>query len=377
MTTVSREDSAAPLKRLNENRVLFVTSDLGGVGGIPRYSRAILAALQAGSVNVSTVNLRLDGKTRHRVLAAVRSGAALLRIRPDVIVLSHVSLGPIGWIGRLLGSSYAVLAHGVEIWGPRTRRISRTLELAAAVWTNSRWTGRVLRERYPQAAPSVVLGGVVSSRFLEVKPSRPETFTVLSVANLDDLYYKGIDACLEAVAVVARTRPVRYVVVGAGRAAAEVGNRARALGVGDLVEVTEAVTDKELAAYYGRAHVAVLASRYREGAAPLGEGLGLVLLEAAAAGMAGVGANQGGSTDAVVDGVTGYLVEAGDTAALAEVLQTLADDPERCQLLGQNARRRVLESCTETAFGDRVNRALREVLDRDAAHTGSRQCVGS
>ncbi len=87
----------------------------------------------------------------------------------------------------------------------------------------------------------------------------------------------------------------------------------------------------DVAALYHQAHIAVLAS-YREG-------LPRSLVEAAACGRAIVTTDVPGCRDAVQAGVTGVLVPARDSDALARALLALVDDPARRQAMGRAGRR--------------------------------------
>jgi glycosyltransferase involved in cell wall biosynthesis len=71
------------------------------------------------------------------------------------------------------------------------------------------------------------------------------------------------------------------------------------------------------------------------------EGFGNVVIEAAALGVPCLGTRIVGLSDAVVDGETGVLVPAKDTAALGQALSALLTDESRRTSLGEAARRRV------------------------------------
>jgi phosphatidylinositol alpha-1,6-mannosyltransferase len=73
------------------------------------------------------------------------------------------------------------------------------------------------------------------------------------------------------------------------------------------------------------------------------EGLGLVFLEAGAAGTPVVGTRVGGIPDAVIHGETGYLVDPDSSDMLAETLIELIIDSEKARRLGEGGRRRVAE----------------------------------
>jgi len=74
----------------------------------------------------------------------------------------------------------------------------------------------------------------------------------------------------------------------------------------------------------------------------LREGFPNVPMEAAAMSLPVVAARVGGSTDAVVDGETGLLVEPRDASALAEALARLMNEPALAQRLGAQGRKRAL-----------------------------------
>ncbi len=93
------------------------------------------------------------------------------------------------------------------------------------------------------------------------------------------------------------------------------------------------VPHEELGPYYERASVVVVPSRR--------EGYGVVAREAMAYGRPVVATNVGGLPDAVEDGVTGLLVERGDSVALRTTLDRLLGDESLRRGLGSSARRAV------------------------------------
>jgi glycosyltransferase involved in cell wall biosynthesis len=76
------------------------------------------------------------------------------------------------------------------------------------------------------------------------------------------------------------------------------------------------------------------------------EGLPLSVLEAMAASLPVVASDAGGTREAVMDGQTGYLFAPGDAAALAQHLQSLAQDPVMAHHMGQQGRARVKQHFT-------------------------------
>lgn len=90
------------------------------------------------------------------------------------------------------------------------------------------------------------------------------------------------------------------------------------------------MTGKALGSAFASADAFVFPSRT--------ETLGLVLLEAMAAGCPVVAARSGGITDIVQDGVNGYLFDPNDDSGAIKATQTLLGNPEARETLRTNAR---------------------------------------
>jgi phosphatidylinositol alpha-1,6-mannosyltransferase len=68
------------------------------------------------------------------------------------------------------------------------------------------------------------------------------------------------------------------------------------------------------------------------------EGLGMVLLEAAACGVACVTGRSGGTPEAVIDGETGLVVDAHDGEELADAIVRLLEDSQTARRMGGGGR---------------------------------------
>jgi glycosyltransferase involved in cell wall biosynthesis len=88
------------------------------------------------------------------------------------------------------------------------------------------------------------------------------------------------------------------------------------------------------------------------------EGLGRVLLEAAAAGKPVVSTRTTGVVDVVVDGVTGILVPPRDAESLARATRKLLEDPQLASAMGARARRLIAEQFDNTIYLNRLNALL-------------------
>jgi len=73
------------------------------------------------------------------------------------------------------------------------------------------------------------------------------------------------------------------------------------------------------------------------------EGFGVVIIQAASAGIPSIGSRIYGVTDTIEDGITGFLFSAGDSEDLALKMKKFLDAPETIKRMGREARKRTLE----------------------------------
>ena len=162
-----------------------------------------------------------------------------------------------------------------------------------------------------------------------------ETPAILHVARLVEV--KGTEFLLRAVALL----PVRHaratlLVAGDGPLRHRLEVLATRLGIGERVRFLGALPHARVLALMRKAAVLVLPSvRTSTGRE---EGLGMVLLEAAASGVPAIGSRVGGIPEGIADGQTGFLVPERDPAALAERLAALLDDRNLRARMGAAAR---------------------------------------
>jgi phosphatidylinositol alpha-1,6-mannosyltransferase len=122
--------------------------------------------------------------------------------------------------------------------------------------------------------------------------------------------------------------------VGNGPYRAGLGRLASRLGVADSVVFTGPGSWQDLPAYYDAADVFAMPCRTRRHGLDV-EGLGIVYLEASAAGLPVIGGDSGGAPDAILPGESGYVVPGGDVAAVAGRLTQLLGDPAAAAAMGE------------------------------------------
>ena len=172
--------------------------------------------------------------------------------------------------------------------------------------------------------------------------------------------WKGQRTFLRAAAAVAAEVPdVQVAVVGdavvghEGDYAAELRALAHDLGIADFTTFAGHVDD--VASWYEALDVVVHASEEPEP-------FGLVLVEAMALGATVVATAGGGPLEIIEDGVSGLLVPARDSDAMARAVIDLLRDPARRARIGLEAARRA-ERFDESTMATAIAAVLREVVD--------------
>ena len=258
---------------------------------------------------------------------------------------------------RLCGVPYTVTVHGNEILNNRFRTpywtgwMHRVFDAASAVLcVSSATSGKILSvlgggEKL-QRKIRVVRNGVDPDRF--VAGAVPDVRgryglegkkIILTLARLVER--KGQDKLIEALPAIKREIPdVRYVICGKGSDEARLRRIAVEQGVSDEVVFAGFVPNEVRGAFYDACDVYAMPSREIPEKGDV-EGFGITYLEANAFGKPVIGGRSGGVAEAVIDGVTGLLVDPRDVNAIASACIRLLNDPDLAERLGRQGRDRV------------------------------------
>ena len=90
------------------------------------------------------------------------------------------------------------------------------------------------------------------------------------------------------------------------------------------------------------------------------EGLGIVYLEASACGLPVVAGDSGGAPDAVVQGVTGLVVDGTNNAQIASSIISLLNDPQKSQAMGAAGRQWIIDNWRWEIWSTRFNLLLEQ-----------------
>ena len=306
-------------------------------------------ALEAGGVPVDAIPMRadVDPVTFTRVLAYLGTH------RPTIL---HTHLVHADAYGQTAGTMAGVpvrlsTKHGFNefreghVFALGDRTIGALAHRQIAI---SRGLARYLAETEGFAEPDfeIVHYGIAPGP--EPKPYAGAAPRFLCVGRLIPI--KGHIVLLRAFRQALDARPdLRLDIAGRGVLEPGLKDLARELGLLDAVRFLGHVTPIQAAVENSFALVVP----------SLGEGFGMVALEAMERARPVIAASIGGLEDLVREGETGLLVPPGESAPLAEAMLTLANDPGRAAAMGRAARARAIERFPEDRCTERTEEVYR------------------
>ncbi len=359
---------------------MLLTDGFGGRGGIAKFNRDFLEALDACPLVEWIYALpRLISKPIEEAIpeavvydrkAARGRFSFLLRLasytwrhkRIDIVVCGHLHLLPAAWLmARLRGARLALIIHGIEAWAPSRKFVANWLArrvdtvIAVSHYSASefaRWS-KVPIERI-----------FILPNCVDLDTFRPQTRdaalleryglkahkVILTVGRMAlQERYKGFDEMIELMPCLLKRFPdVKYLIVGEGDGRPKLEAHAASLGVANQVIFAGQIPESEKVAHYNLADAFVLPST--------GEGFGIVLIEAAACGVPVIGSKTGGSREALRDGLLGRLVDPRKPNELIEAVTSVLQNPaprKRADGIDvfsvQNFRARVADWCQAQA----------------------------
>jgi phosphatidylinositol alpha-1,6-mannosyltransferase len=163
------------------------------------------------------------------------------------------------------------------------------------------------------------------------RPDRGTGIRLATAFRLADWRMKGLPQLVEAVTALGRP-DVCLTICGSGNPPSDL---LRLVSEYPWCVLRPGLSDDDLARELAAADLFVLATR--SGCGVVGEGFGLVLLEAQAAGTPVIAPAYGGSHEAYIEGVTGVAPADESVEALTRTLDDLLKDPARLAWMGGHA----------------------------------------
>ena len=341
-------------------RVLLLTPSRGLGGGIERYADTLEWAFTEQGVEYSRMDLRRSGPGGHAQLLGECRGWLRASDAPTRLILAHRALL---LVGSLLAREpsvrgISVVCHGSDVWGtrPRLRRHVENHLLrrpSVRVVAVSNFTAGALA----RGCLASVLPPGLSRPWFTTLVTASETprlagsaLRLITAFRLPDWRAKGLPELLAAITSLGRP-DICLTICGSGEPPAELLDLIRRH---PYCVLRAGLPDRELASQLAAADLFVLATRTKAGRHACGEGFGLVLLEAQAAGTPVVGPAYGGANDSYLDGITGVAPVDESAAALARTLAGLLGDPRRLVRMSQRAAQWAQEACTPESYPSRA-----------------------
>ncbi len=194
---------------------------------------------------------------------------------------------------------------------------------------------------------------------LRQQPPDPAGFTVLTVARLVEK--KGIRYLIEAMGILKdRFAHLNCRIIGDGPLRDDLEQRIRRLDLQNRIKITGYVPYASLGEEYRRAHCFVLPSltgRHGER-----DELSMVTKQALASGLPVITSDHAGIAETFKDGVHGILIPERNTAALADALARLIEDPSLAAGFAVNGRKLVEETFNVKKAVARLEEIYEEAL---------------
>ncbi|MBP3963072.1 glycosyltransferase family 4 protein [Paenibacillus lignilyticus] len=313
------------------------------------------------------VNLTSWGRLFRLVRRTLRSE------EPDVTLYGYVLIGFIGLLFRVFGGRrYVISTHGMDMLMFRrfmglNAIVKLILRNADGVLTNSHFTKKLV-EDYGVDPRRIGIVNPGVERVFEKQPIEYELarahglegkYVLLSVGRL--VTRKGHDRVIQAMpSILERIPNAVYLIVGDGPDRQRLEQLARSTGVaGDVLFAGRVSGSERLNAYYNLSHQFIMVSR--ELGRGDAEGFGIVYLEAASVGIPVIAGRSGGASEAVLDGVTGLLVDPQSTEEIAESVVRLAKDTKLRERLVRDGCHRAKSEFQHEVLGEKFDRYIARI----------------
>jgi phosphatidylinositol alpha-1,6-mannosyltransferase len=318
----------------------LVSDGYGAQGGIARYNQDLFSALYECDIFEEINIIPRNGNNTQKLPEAIKQAPpskhklswllavvnAALSAQYEVIYCGHINYLPAASMIAYLSSAKIWLqVYGIEVWNPQKSISYGQIKNVDLVTAASRYTRQKFLELYPIVPEKTrVIPPTFSPRFRRNSKKGdfhiPEKLEgkkiILTVARLDSRErYKGHDKIIELLPELSRqVSGLAYLIIGSGDDQNRLEKLCVEIGVASQVIFMNNVSDEDMPKYFALADVFAMPS--------VGEGFGIVFLEAAAAGLPVVGGNKDGSIDALLNGIIGAAV---DPEVPSEIFDALLD----------------------------------------------------
>ena len=383
------------MERAVSNPVLFVTNDFGPrAGGIETFVIGLIERRTFGSTIVYTSaqddSHEYDQRWKRDFgVTVIRDRSKILLPTPRVArnlnkvikqegirVAAFGAAAPLGLLSASMKSAgvrkTVALTHGHEVWWAKIFPFTFAIRRMGATIDSLTYLGEftqkaISRSLSKQAVKQMVkiAPGIDVEHFspqdsseLRQELGLDEKKVIVSVGRL--VHRKGQDHLIESMPeILAKVPNAHLLIVGRGPYLEHLAKLVVVNKIENHVSFIGRVQYAELPRFICAGDVFAMPSRSRFAGLEV-EGLGIVYLEASACGLPVVAGNSGGAPDAVVEGVTGLVVDGTNNTQIADAIITLLTNPQKCKEMGNAGQAWIKENWRWEIWSKRFNELLEE-----------------
>jgi len=244
------------------------------------------------------------------------------------------------WINKFFSITFSFTAHANDIFSPRQFEIGldKLIDATRAIVAETDYAARFLRERFSHRAYRVhrIYNGLDLSEFTRADFSSNPPL-IIAVGRL--IPKKGFGDIIRACALLKeRGKLFRCEIIGEGPLENQLRVQIDKLNLQNNVVLTGARRQTQLRRRLAAANVFVLPSVIDPDGGM--DNLPTVIMEAMATGLPVVSTNIGGIPEMVIESETGFLVQSGDAAAMADAIEKVINDSSSAAGLGHSGHER-------------------------------------
>ena len=303
---------------------MYVCGDTSRIGGIEKYNKDFIAALNQADGEDLLVVQRHPGGILAKISFVFRFIFQFLVQRPQVIVCGHLHFASVCYyLNKFFGTPYVLSLYGIEIIALKSSLQRKAVESAVKIVTISEYSRNLILEKFLDINPKIFMhpssvnGDVYrikekNSKLVE-KYKLQDRPVVLSLARLSTPEFKGQDRVLKAWPEVLKSFPnAIYLIVGGGEDLRVNQILKEQPQLVQSVVFTGSVSEEEKVEFYNLADVYVLPSKF--------EGFGIVFIESLSCGVPVIASDGYGCRASLLNGELGDLVQPDDIQDIAKAI---------------------------------------------------------
>jgi phosphatidylinositol alpha-1,6-mannosyltransferase len=390
---VGRSEENLWLELVVSSPVLFVTNDFGPrAGGIETFviglierrpfgQTIVYTSAQAGSeaydqawkANFGVTVIRDRAKI---LLPTPRVARNLSRIikESNIQVAAFGAAAPLGLLSASMKKAgvrkTVALTHGHEVWWAKVFPFNFALRKIGSSIDSLTYLGE-----FTQQAIARSLSKASAQKMIKIAPGidvdhfSPQNSTqlrkdlkidnkrvIVSVGRL--VHRKGQDHLIQALPEILKSVPDAHILmVGQGPYLSHLQKLVHNLNLVDHVSFIGRIQYAQLPQYICAGDIFAMPSRSRFFGLEV-EGLGIVYLEASACGLPVIAGSSGGAPDAVLEGVTGIVVDGENDQEIAAAVIKMLQDSDGSKAMGLAGREWIIENWRWEIWSERFNKLL-------------------